>query len=743
MSAAQEIELPELFCITNRLDQIATTLRPWEHVPSRDSFPAEALVSKLTFDEYVKRADTKHIFYYAVEPMNPSMRPSKGNSPVAVRGMIADYDVAGGKRITAEEVADIAKALPAHLLPTFAHQTFSGGVRLVWLFERAVACELDVVRSEFHKLVAKKLTLQKLLPGWDTSAFGAYQTTYDVGTTAWMRMGPVVSSSLLEQWLIEAGANIKPGSIRTGGVEIPMEVVAAKVQEMFPNRWTGEFDAGRRGVVFFDPTSVNPTSAIVTPTGMLCFGQAKCHYSWADIFGAKWVESFVQDKLGDVTKDIWADGKNYWYADLRGVMLPHPREALVLHLRAAGLSNERAAGLSEVEKAIQHIHQAKWIDGVAPMVFDTRAIVESLGKRTLNTSRIRVLTPAEDPAEWGADGPFPWLSTLFETCFEALPEDENSNTQLDHFLAWFRHFYHGALTSTPNRGHALFLCGPAETAKSFISNVVISAAAGGGFPASQFIQGLTEFNKGPSESGLWLMDDSSPAEGGDDMARKFAGRLKSLVVNGSFESRALYRDGVELGMAGRRIVLTLNNDPHSMRMLPPLDGSIEDKVMMLLVQKSEAEFSQNYAENEAIVRKELPSFLRWLLDWAPPESVLEPRGRLHCKAFIHPALRLGSSTANGITDLLQVADVYFRANTDPLVTTGLEPLTGTSAELLGKLSQCDLTRSLVSKETVRSIGRKLSLMTSTHSDRVKKAAACNSHGGFVVWSISPPVAPSI
>jgi len=730
-------ELPELFCITNRLDQIATRLRPWDHVPAKGSVPESAFLSKIAFDAYAKSGDTKHVFYYAVEPLNPSMRPGKQNPPVSLHGLIADYDVKGGKHITEAEVQSVTKSLPEHLLPTFAHATFSGGARLVWLFDRPVACELEVVRTAFLDMASKRLTLQNLLPGWDKPAFHAYQTTYDVGTRDWSRIGAPLPASLLEQWLIEASLLLKPGSIKTDGVEIPIDEVSKKVFEVFPNRWVGEFDIGRRGVVFFDPVSVNPTAAIVTATGVLCFGQAKCHYSWADIFGKAWVEGFVQDKLGDVTKDIWSDGKNYWYADLRGVMLPHNRETAVLHLRAMGLSAEKASGLSEVEKALQHINQAKWVDTVAPLVFDTRSVVDVQGKRTLNTSRIKVMQPSDDDGVWGPEGNFPWLSKLLDSAFEPTVGD-NPTDQLDHFLAWFAHFYKGALSGTQSKGHALFLCGPAETAKSFLSNIIVGSAVGGGFPASDFIQGRTEFNKGLSESGLWLMDDSSPAEGNDADARKFASRLKSLVVNGTFVVRALYRDGVDVSMAGRRIILTVNNDPHSMRMLPTLDGSIADKVMMLLAKRPEVDFSRDYSKNEAKVLSELPCFLRWLLDHETPKRVVEHRGRLFCKPYIHESLRLGSSVANGVTDLLQVIDVYFRSITDPLSSSGSEALIGTAADLLGKLNQCDATRALANKETVRSVGRKLGLLASTHSDRVSKELGHNAQGATSTWSVLPP-----
>jgi len=191
-------------------------------------------------------------------------------------------------------------------------------------------------------------------------------------------------------------------------------------------------------------------------------------------------------------------------------------------------------------------------------------------------------------------------------------------------------------------------------------------------------------------------------------------------------------------MAGRRIMLTVNNDPHSMRMLPTLDGSIADKVMMLLAKRPEVEFSRDYSKNEAKVLSELPCLLRWLLDWEVPKHVVEPRGRLFCKAYIHDSLRLGSSVANGVTDLLQVMDVYFRSITDPLSSLGSESLSGTAADLLGRLNQCDATRALANKETVRSVGRKLGLLASTHSDRVSKELGHTAQGATSTWKILPP-----
>lgn len=686
--------------------------------------------SKVTFDAWAKLKDTQHCFYYGYECMNPAHRPGRDNKPFTMVALIADYDTVGGKTISDEEVESVKLALPEHLWPTFAHRTFRGGARLIWVFEQAVPAGLEQFRELFVEYAAYRvLKLDKLLPGLDTTALYSATLTYDVGSQ-WRRMGDPLPASITEQWCYESADRLRLKKSDLEGVEIPIEQVEAEVDRRFPGRWNGPFEVGRRGPVFFREDSTNPTASLVTEKGMICFSTEKLFHSWSDIFGTAFVESFVQDKVGRAVTETFFDGRQYWYCDARGRFVSNTKEVLVLSLRNHGLDADRPrkGGLSEVDAALHFIHQHKRVDKIAPLVFVPRRVFDDGVSRTLNISHLKVIDPADGVHEWGPAGPFPWLSQ----CFDEMFDDE----QRPYFLAWWRWYYMGAFRGQPNKGHALFLSGPVESAKTFLSNVIIGTAMGGHYPATKFLLGETQFNKGPAESSLWTVDDSAPATQDVSMA-KFAERVKQLVVNGSFEVRAMYRDGVDIFWSGRRLMITLNEDPVSLRMLPPLDTSIDDKVMFLKVRRPSVQFSQNPDDNEQMVRRELPFFLRWLLDWQPPEEVMDPRSRLAVRGKIHDDLRAGSLVANGVTDFLQVIDVWFqRRKTEDDTADGT--WTGTAADLLSSMTADHAVKELLRSETVRTVGRKLGMLVSVHNHRVAKCAGYTSAGGSSRWTLTAP-----
>ncbi len=83
----------------------------------------------------------------------------------------------------------------------------------------------------------------------------------------------------------------------------------------------------------------------------------------------------------------------------------------------------------------------------------------------------------------------------------------------------------------------------------------------------------------------------------------------------------------------------MNDDPEAIRVLPPLDDHVADKIIILRASKKEMPMpTRTLGEQEAFRKKiveELPAFLFWLLkEFEVPESLRDPRYGV--KAFHHP-----------------------------------------------------------------------------------------------------------
>jgi hypothetical protein len=100
-------------------------------------------------------------------------------------------------------------------------------------------------------------------------------------------------------------------------------------------------------------------------------------------------------------------------------------------------------------------------------------------------------------------------------------------------------------------------------------------------------------------------------------------------------------DAVELPFKGR-VVVTCNVDPESLKILPYLDGSIKDKLMLFRIAAGfRAHWFSTNRENEGRVLTEMPHFLRWLLDYQVNPGVIDPyHTRFEIKSFHHKTLVL-------------------------------------------------------------------------------------------------------
>lgn len=715
----------KFFGLPNHISREVVECDPASFVPS---VPPHAAKNKEAFGVWLKKQDTEHLVYNCTEALNPLTRPStsKANPPARLHGLIADYDVLTA--LTDAECEAAVAGLPDDLRPNWSHRTFSGGLRLIWLLENPVPVDNKAVTGHFLRIAGKQLLkCAKLAPGFDEAAWVDLCKFYDVGVDWKAHKETPLAAGIVEQMLFDAVTKAGFSEVSGGDIEIPLDDVFAEVEKQFPGRWKGEFTEGARGVVFFDPSATNPTAAVVAKSGLVCFSQAKTFYNWSEILGSAFTRRYEQDRMGKVVENVWFDGTAYWYKDSRGTWNANKKETLELRLRACGLSIEaKKQPLSEVAQALHYVHEFKRVDGVMPVVFDKREIFVVGARKMLNTSRVAVLEPAPESADadWGTG--FPWLAKLIDGMFQTEPDRS-------YFLAWWKQFYESALTGTHKRRHVLFVMGPVESAKTFLSNVVVAKSVGGHCPGAKYILGQTDFNKSLMETGLITIDDATVASS-EEAARRFGERVKTIAVNSTFEYRAMYRDGQSVDWYGGLIV-TGNDDLQSLKLIPQLDGSIDDKIMVVHVSKPDVEFSTDYAANEARVLAELPTLLRWLVNWEIPNELLG--GRLGIKGYINEVLRISATSAAGTADLLEVVDSYRHS-------CGLwddKPENKfwdvKAVDLIRTIAQDESYRSLLNKETARSVGRKLALLSALPKPRVEVRAGKRCKH-TIIWRIHAP-----
>jgi hypothetical protein len=285
-------------------------------------------------------------------------------------------------------------------------------------------------------------------------------------------------------------------------------------------------------------------------------------------------------------------------------------------------------------------------------------------RKYLNTSRVRPIVPLPDPRAWGEG--FEWIAKYLDRLWD--------RNQRMYYLAWVAHFYQQALSGKPSTGLALFIAGDGSIGKNFSANAILGQLYGGHADASKFITGKDGFNGNLLSSPLWTCHDTQRTADNQTAQNTFTQQLKRVIADRELISRAMFKEGIDVPWNGR-IIVTLNTDPESLRMLPDLEQTILNKV--LLLRASDPGISEFPSDEDVL--KELPSFGAFLRDFEIPDDISEPRFGI--KAWHHPDLLDAAHAESPTTSALEVISLW-RQKYFEGVDTGTEHWVGNATELL-------------------------------------------------------------
>lgn len=618
-----------LYTLPNTVGQ-ATEPRTLDEIAAfKDALPQG--VDKEGFRAWSNSASTQSLFYSGYVGLNPKLRISKANPAVKMTALIGDYD--------SEKAADSLQRLEESVshLPTWASYTFSPGkVRLVWEFETPLSVLNEELAERTLQILDSKIRYSKAAPLYDKSSTAPNQV-FHVGR-AWGRVegGKPIPTDVLESCVLEAGLSLAK-KLTSGDIQIPISAVAEEIERQFPARISGEIAVGTRVPLFWIADGIDRIGGVIVDNGVVCFSDraGRNFLPWRDILGAKFVDEFKASTIGAAAAKFYYDGKFYYAKTSKG-WRPITREDARLHIKASGVSDDKRRGqnLTDVESVLYHIQTNRRVAGAAPVLFKDNDIEEINGVEYLNLNEKFALPPA--PAGEGRPENFPWLHGWINNAFDDGTAEENQAR--DHFLAWFKHAYQSALKKDLQPGQVAVLVGGVHTGKSFFSRWVVGHALGGSYNATDILLKSSAFNKGAGEVAVWRVDDA-PTDGDWKTKRAFTQALKEFAANPTLLWQPKFRDAVELPFLGR-VILTMNSDPESLALLPAIDGSFADKISLFVIRNDfHPIFLETNSANEARAIRELPYFLRWLLDWQVPDHILNrSKPRYGVKPFHHSEL---------------------------------------------------------------------------------------------------------
>lgn len=332
-------------------------------------------------------------------------------------------------------------------------------------------------------------------------------------------------------------------------------------------------------------------------------------------------------------------GGGFWLCARRR-FLALDKSSVNLHLRLSGLSKDKFVGpLNELEKAIVVAQLERCLDYAGPLAGHRRGLLAlSDGRSILVTAEPNASVFERSKAKPDCPG----LETFFGELFGPV--------QLPYVLAWLK-FSRASLRAGDFRpGHLMVLAGPSNCGKSLFQSLVTEWLGGRSAKPYRYMSGESPFNSDLAESEHLMIEDE---HGGSDIRtrRKFGCSLKDMTVNREMSVHGKGKQAIQLPTF-RRITLSVNDEPENLMILPPMDGSIADKV--LLLHCARASVNPDRLKCWAQLAGELPALAAYLEAWKLPRGMAEPR--FGFRSYHAPQLLALLSDISPETRLLNLVD---------------------------------------------------------------------------------------
>lgn len=668
--------VPRFFALPNLSSQEVSRVDPVasDEKPRKDT--------KASHTAYATSPDTKDCFLSFYQGQLEGVRVSNSNPAIFLHGLLADYEAP----LTQEQrlrCVDKCK-----VKPTFVSESYSRGTHAFWLFEAPVPL-LDASNThEFLAIAKRELAIDRAFEQFDETAFFNTAQYFHRG---WKWTPTGAAPIPMERLMLWLSRSWKKYDWASQGVEMPLSRVKEEVDKRYPSRWSGDFREGSRGVRFWDPTADNPTAAVVTPSGMICYTGSTSFMSWNAIFGDNFCESYESETEGAALRDCYCVNDKFWHRQkCVSDTVKRPRWRCYNRTNAESLLAEKynlrrrrkpGEDASQLERVISTVISMKTLDGVVPILFSDEETATINGRTYLNISVVEAMQPERTKGKHWGDG-FPWLAEFLENLL-----GDSDKRQLTAFMSWLAYAYQGALKHKPRRGQAVFIAGGAGTGKSFLSECILTPLFGGSFDATDFLCGRTRFNRELFSCGLWTINDATPLK--DTSSHEhYSAMVKKLVANSTFAFEGKFIESEKIPWLGR-VVVTCNTDAESLRILPVVDINNSDKLMFFRSTDKELEEK----DPESKVAAELPAFANYLANYEIPKEC-QGGARFGVAGYMHPDLKSAAEEQGASGTFAEILDTFLRGY---FMEPDVNELRGTASEIFSLMSNDEAVRPLVDR----------------------------------------------
>jgi hypothetical protein len=326
--------------------------------------------------------------------------------------------------------------------------------------------------------------------------------------------------------------------------------------------------------------------------------------------------------------EIWfnANGREYWRQNNHGGWITNNETQVSRVLRKAGFSRKIRDNefVSPLDEELIEIQEEKDVQYSGPLAGFGDGMHEIHGRRILVTESPRLIEPVQ--GEW------PILRQLFDGILCADGID-----QRPYFFGWLKVAIEALRARKRRPGQVVVFCGKAQGGKSLSQNLVTHLLGGRVAKPYQFMSAQTAFNGDLLGAEHLMIEDEQAAT--DIRSRRALGAaIKAFAVNEVQHCHEKHLKACELTPFWR-VTISVNDEPEHLQVLPPLEDSLEDKIMLLKAYKKPMPIPSATIEDReafmATLMAELPAFVYFLINEfvIPKELVCQRFGVTH---YHHP-----------------------------------------------------------------------------------------------------------
>lgn len=419
---------------------------------------------------------------------------------------------------------------------------------------------------------------------------------------------------------------------------------------------------------------------------------------------------------------------SYWIEDSRGTWITVNETSLRRHMRGLGITNTPNAGHQGAQdRHLNRIQLDQNVAFAAPLAGYRTGVTEVCGNRILVTNAAKLITPKE--------GKWPLIEKLLENLFKGETYD-----QRPHVFGWLKVAYEALKVEQRRPGQALVIAGERDCGKSLFQKLITEILGGRAAKPYRYMSGETPFNSELCGAEHLMIEDEI-ASTDFRRRRSFGARIKDFTVN-EIQSYHAKRIAAMSVKPFWRISVTLNDEPEDLLILPPIDESLVDKIILMKAYRKPMPMpTGTMAEREAFwnaIVAELPAFLWFLIQWEIPKELRSERfGIAH---FHHPDLIKAIEAQTPENRLLELIDALYWAECNEDEKIHAKPpkeIHVTASELEQSLFDSRLghdARQVLNWPNAT--GTYLGRLASKHPGRVQNARSMKARG----WCIKPPPA---